>query len=57
MKTVDAHAELMKAHVVEQLEKSGIYDNDYCTYRELLNKLGRARILEVKVGNPGSGWF
>ena len=54
---VNSMDEYKRAYVVEQLEKYGYRDTDDKTYKELVNKLARLRVLEVKVESPHSSWF
>ena len=57
MKAIDAHADLMTSHIIEQLNDLEYYETDGKTQKELISILAKLRALEIEVGNPGSGWF
>jgi uncharacterized protein HemX len=44
-------------HITEQLHEFKYFDTEGKSRKELTAKLAKLRAMEVKVGDPGSGWF
>ena len=57
MKTVAVKEDLMRNHVVDQLNEFGYTDTDGKKYRELVSILARLRAMEVEISDPGQNWF
>lgn len=57
MKTFQIENDIMKAIIIEQLEKFGYRDVEGKTLKELKYKLAAFRAMEVKAESPHSSWF
>ncbi|MFA1821183.1 hypothetical protein ACDX78_13585 [Virgibacillus oceani] len=57
MKLAQTESDRKRAHVIDQLKKHGLTDNEHSTYRELVNKLATARAMEIEVKSPHADWW
>ncbi|WP_373894442.1 hypothetical protein [Virgibacillus sp. CBA3643] len=57
MKVADIRNDYKQAHVIEQLEKLGSYDNEHYTYNELVRKLAAVRAMNVDVESDSNKYF
>ncbi|GGB41501.1 hypothetical protein GCM10011409_18780 [Lentibacillus populi] len=57
MKAFEAEENIMVKHIIDQLHQLGYYETAGKSKRELITKLAAKRAVEVRVEDPGSGWF